>query len=121
MRNVVGFDRARDAFSVPEPMASGQGLAFVQLDADAAREGFVDQLNALRDPQPTFGLYFNCRARGASLFGEAGVEASCLANAFADRPIAGLTGPFQLAPQRPGEGPVVLTYSGVLAFIDGVG
>jgi small ligand-binding sensory domain FIST len=77
----------------------------------------VDQLEGLRDPQPAFGLYFNCRGRGASLFGEAGVEATYLANAFADCPIAGLSGPFQLAPLSPGEVPAVLTYAGALALI----
>ncbi len=121
VRNVVGLDHDRAAFSVPEPMASGQRLALVRLDADAARDGFVAQLDSLRDPLPAFGLYFNCRARGASLFGEAGVEAMCLANAFADRPIAGLVGPFQLAPQRKGEDPVLMTYAGALALIDDVG
>lgn len=120
VRNVVGFDRGRGAFSVPEPMTSGARLAFVRLDAAAARSGFEAQLEGLRDPAPAFGLYFNCRARGAPLFGEAGVEASFLANAFADNPIAGLIGPFQLAPPRPGEDPVVLTYAGALALVDGV-
>ena len=121
VRNVVGLDRERAAFSIPEPMASGQRLAFVQLDANTARERFVEQLDGLREPPPAFGLYFNCRARGASLFGEAGVEAKCLANAFADRPIAGLVGPFQLAPQRQGGEPVVMTYAGALALVDEIG
>jgi len=118
VRNVVGLDRKRGAFSVPEPMSSGERLAFVRLDAGAARDGFVEQLHGLREPPPVFGLYFNCRARGASLFGEAGVEAKCLANAFSDLPIAGLVAPFQLAPGRRGEAPVVLTYAAALALID---
>lgn len=119
VRNVVGVDRKRGGFSIPEPMASGQRLAFVRLDPASARACFAEQLEGLQDPLPGFGLYFNCRARGASLFGEAGVEATYLANAFADRPVAGLSGPFQLAPPRPGEEPVVLTYAGALALVDG--
>ena len=118
LRNLVGLDPARAAFSVPEPMASGRLLAFFQLDAAAALQGFLEQLESLRDPMPAFGLYFNCRARGASLFGKAGVEATCLADAFGDRPVAGLIGATQLAPLGPGEAPAALTYAGALALID---
>jgi small ligand-binding sensory domain FIST len=118
LRNVAGFDRDRAAFSVPEPMASGRRLVFAQLDAELARASFVEQLDEVCSPKPAFGLYFNCRARGASLFGEAGVEATCLANAFSDRPIAGLIGAAQLAPRGPGENPAIFTYAGVLALVD---
>jgi len=118
LRNLVGLDPDRSAFSVPEPMASGRLLSFVRLDATAARQGLREQLEALREPPPAFGLYFNCRARGASLFGEAGVEATCLAEAFGDRPVAGLVGATQLAPLAPAQDPVALTYAGVLALVD---
>lgn len=120
VRNVVGFDRDRQAFSVPEPMASGQRLTLVELDATAARDDLARRLGELRQaPRPAFGLYLNCRARGAALFGKAGVEAEQLANAFADLPIAGLIGPFQLAPLTAGGDPVLLGYAGALALVDG--
>ncbi len=64
VRNLVGFDRQRHAFSVPEQMTSGDALAFVVLDADAAREQFVDQLEHLRDPQPAFGLVLQLPGTG---------------------------------------------------------
>jgi small ligand-binding sensory domain FIST len=126
VRNVVGLDPSRRGFSVPEAVASGDRLALVVLDPESARARFAGQLEALghsvsspdSPSSPAFGLYLNCRARGASLFGEAGVEATCLANAFADRPIAGLIGPFQLAPPAPGADSVVLTYAGALALVD---
>ena len=118
VRNIVGFDRERGGFSVPEPMRSGDRLVLVELDADAARDAFAAELEDLRDPRPAFGLFFNCRARGASLFGEPGVEATCLANAFADCPIAGVIGPYQLAPPELGADPQVLTYAGALALMN---
>jgi small ligand-binding sensory domain FIST len=115
----VGFDRERGGFSIPEPVRSGDRLALVELHPQSARETFRDQLERLRDPAPCLGLYFNCRARGAALFGEPGVEATYLANAFADCPILGVTGPFQLSPPVPGAPARVLTYAGVLAVLDG--
>ena len=127
VRNVVGFDRARQAFAVPEPMASGQRLAFVVLDADAARGDLPRRLDALGRQAKgghgrlAFGLYFNCRARGAALFGEAGVEAGYLANVFADLPLAGLVGPFQLAPLAAGACPALLGYAGALALVGDAG
>lgn len=125
VRNVVGLDPSRRGFSVPETVASGDRLALVVLDPESARAHFAGQLEALgrssapASPEcPAFGFYLNCRARGASLFGEAGVEATHLANAFAECPIAGLIGPFQLAPPAPGADSVVLTYAGALALVD---
>ena len=117
VRNVVGFDASRKSFSIPEPIASGQRLALVVLDGDSARTGFASQLDEFRGESPTFGLYFNCRARGASLFGEVGVEAEYLANAFADLPIGGVIGPYQIAPTPLRPDPVVLTYAGALALV----
>jgi small ligand-binding sensory domain FIST len=115
VRNVVGLDRERGAISVPEPVASGQEVVLMRLDAEAAHRDFVARLAELADPARGFGLYFNCQARGASLFGRAGVEATELANAFADCPVAGVSGPFQIAPFGSRARPAVLTYAGALA------
>ncbi len=120
VRNVVGFDADRRGFSIPEPVTSGQRLALVTLDGAAARAQLASQLDELSARPPVFGLYFNCRARGASLFGDPGVEAECLANAFADVPIAGVISPYQIAPMALRSDPVVLTYAGALALVDRV-
>jgi small ligand-binding sensory domain FIST len=120
VRNVVGFDPIRRAFSIPETVVPGQRLALMKLDGEVARASFADQLGQLAAGKPAFTLYFNCRARGASLFGEAGVEARLLANAFADCPVAGLSGPLQIAPSGGSPtptSPLVLTYAGALAAI----
>jgi small ligand-binding sensory domain FIST len=118
VRNVVGFDPDRRRFSIPEPVVVGQRLALVVLDAGAARSEFASQLEELDAGSSAFGLYFNCRARGASLFGEPGVEAKHIANAFADLPVAGLVGPYQLAPTPLRREPAVLTYAGALALVE---
>lgn len=119
VRNVVGLDPERRAFALPEPMFSGQGIALAEPDPAAARADMARRFEALSRPAPTFGLYLNCRARGSALFGEAGIEARELANAFADCPVAGVSGPFQLASLAPGQPPSLLTYAGALALIGG--
>ena len=118
VRNVVGFDERQGAISLPEPVSSGRRVALVALDPDAAREDLEALLGRLAKPLPAFGFYLNCRARGAGLFGHPGVEASQLANLFADCPIAGISAPFQLAGHERGVAPSVLTYAGVLAVFD---
>jgi small ligand-binding sensory domain FIST len=118
VRNVVGFDRRRGGFCVAEPVPVGARLALLVCDPQAARSRLEEQLAALSSPAPGFGIYFNCRARGHALFGEAGIEASQLANAFADRPISGAIGSCQFAPLAPGGPAELLTYAGALALID---
>ncbi len=120
VRNVVGFDPERRAFSVPEAMWSGQQLALVELDAATARADLAARLAEIPCKTASFGLYLNCRARGAALFGEPGIEATQLANAFADRPVAGVTGPFQLMRQPGAKVVSVLTYAGALAVVEGL-
>ncbi len=117
VRNVVGLDLRRGGFCVAEPVPVGTRLALVVRDPEAAQSGLEGQLAAMSSPAPGFGIYFNCRARGHALFGEAGIEASQLANAFADCPISGAIGPCQFAPLIPGGPTEMLTYAGALALI----
>jgi small ligand-binding sensory domain FIST len=63
-------------------------------------------------------IYFNCRARGAALFGKPGVEATGLANAFPYLPLAGAISACQFAPTHAGGRVELLTYTGVLALLD---
>ena len=120
VRNVVGLDPERRAFSLPEPMSSGRALALVELDGSSARSEMRERFRtAAAAADPLFGLYLNCRARGAALFGEPGVEAMEIANAFPECPIAGASSPFQLASRAPGEAPRLLTYAGALGLLDG--
>jgi small ligand-binding sensory domain FIST len=66
---------------------------------------------------PAAGLYFNCCARGAGFFGVPGLEAAYLENAFGAAPIVGMFGSCEIGPV--GRRPELLTYTGVLALLDG--
>lgn len=118
VRHVVGFDEAREAISLPQPVPSGSRVWLSLLDPAAAREDLGRTL-AARPAAPSFGMYFNCRARGESLFGVSGLEAGYLERCYGDAPIVGMSGAFQIAPRsdRSLASSQLLTYAGVLALV----
>ncbi|MDH3213573.1 MAG: hypothetical protein OEM05_13905, partial [Myxococcales bacterium] len=62
-------------------------------------------------------VYFDCCARGAAFFGMEGLEAAYLEQAFGTAPIGGMFGSCEIGPI--GRSTELLTYTGVLALIDG--
>jgi small ligand-binding sensory domain FIST len=117
VRNLAGFAIAERALALPEAVAPGDRIAFVQRDPASAREDLKALLAQLREPRPAFGLYFDCCARGASFFGVAGLEAAYLEESFGPTPLAGLFGSCEIGPVAGRT--ELLTYTGVLALIDG--
>ena len=65
---------------------------------------------------PALGLYFDCCARGAALFGVPGLESGYLEQSLGGTPLAGMFGSCEIGPV--GGRPELLTYTGVLALID---
>ncbi len=116
VRHVAGFDESRRAFALPEPARRGMPLALALRDAESARQDLKQVLAAAASPPPAFGLYFDCCARGAALFGVPDLEAAYLASALGEAPLLGLFGSFELGPI--GGALELLTYTGVLALID---
>ncbi|HVP28758.1 MAG TPA: FIST N-terminal domain-containing protein [Myxococcota bacterium] len=117
VRHVVGFDGAREAFALPEPVAKGRRLSFVLRDAGAARQDLAALLEGVSPPQPAAAIYLDCCARGASLFGVAGLEAGYLERALPGVPLVGVLGACEIGPI--GGVAELLTYTGVLALLDG--
>jgi small ligand-binding sensory domain FIST len=116
VRHVVGFDEQRGAISLPQPVSVGSTVRLALLDPDAARSDLGRSLEQ-GPAAPDFGLYFNCRARGESLFGVSGMEAGYLERHFGKVPMVGTFGAFQLAPSSgPSQDTQLLTYAGVLAL-----
>ena len=65
--------------------------------------------------KPQLGLYFNCCARGPSLYGLQGIDTAYIRNALGDFPLIGFCGNFELGPL--GNASRLLAYTGVLALI----
>ena len=121
VRQVVGFENDANAFAIPTALKPGARIGFAQREPEAAREDLKAMLARLSrsgtgSASPALGLYFNCCARGAGLFGVADLEAAYLERAFGPAAIAGMFGSCEIGPV--GGRSELLTYTGVLALID---
>jgi small ligand-binding sensory domain FIST len=121
VRHVVGFAPDDRAFALPEAVDRGDPIALAIREPESARADLKLMLSGLAGETPAFGLYLNCCARGSSFFGVPGLEAAYLDNAFPETPIAGMFGSYEVGPLGDPRDPglELLTYTGVLALVDG--
>ncbi|MCP3977712.1 MAG: hypothetical protein GY716_00080 [bacterium] len=119
VRNIVASDPDTGVLAIPDNLEEGQYIVFVHRDAQSAREDLlrvVEQVSPRRTGLDyRFGLYFNCLARGRSLYHERDVDASLLAEALPDVPLLGLFCNAELGPLK-GQNQL-FTYTGVLVLI----
>jgi small ligand-binding sensory domain FIST len=116
VRQLVGFENDANAFAIPTALKPGARIAFAQREPEAAREDLKAMLASTGSAQPGLGLYFNCCARGAGLFGVPGLEAAYLERVFGPAAIAGMFGSCEIGPINGRT--ELLTHTGVLALID---
>jgi small ligand-binding sensory domain FIST len=94
-------------------------MIFALRDGPRAREDLNQMLQRqaqkLNGRKPAFGLYFNCCARGNSLYGMPGIDTAYIRQALGDFPLLGLFGGYELAPL--GRANHLFAYTGVLALI----
>ena len=85
VRNVAGFALEEQALAIPEPVAVGDRIAFVQRDPNSAREDLKAMLASVRDPTRPSGSTSTAARRGSSFFGVPGLEAAYLEQSLAAR------------------------------------
>jgi small ligand-binding sensory domain FIST len=117
VRNVAGLAVSENAFAIPERLAPGRRIAFAHRDPEAARDDLKAMLAGLAGGAPAGALYFDCCARGAGFFGVQDLEAAYLAHALGSTPLLGVFGSCEIGPI--GDRTELLTYTGVLALLDG--
>jgi len=129
VRNVAGF--ADGALAVPEPVATGERVAFVLREPHGARDDLKRMLARLTRSHGLaagvapdaaagdFGLYLDCCARGAALFDVPGLEAAYLQETLGPLPLVGMMGAYEIGPVRGRT--ELLTYTGVLVIAGGGG
>lgn len=118
VRNVVGFDEARGAFSVAEAPEPGDRLALLALDGVAAREELGRLGARLAGPPPAGAIYLNCRARASGLFEHEGYELGEIGRLLGGAPVLGMMGS-QLLGRSAARQPVeVHTYAAIAALVD---
>lgn len=119
VRNIVAADADTGVLAVADAVEEGQHLVFALREAASAR-GDLERMSREVSSERTgihyrFGLYFNCLARGRSLYGESGVDAAILARAHPDVPILGFSCNAEIGPLHGVNR--LFTYTGVLLLV----
>jgi len=118
VRNILDTDPDTGVLAVADVTEEGQRIVFTLREAGAAREDTARMLRRVSQDSTNdvrFGFYFNCLARGRSLYREDGVDASLIRAALPDVPLIGLFGNCEIAPV--GGTNRILTYTGVLVLV----
>ena len=119
VRNIIGLDPEKGILGVAEEVSAGEAMIFAMRDGQRARDDLAQmlhrQVEMLDGKKPAFGLYFNCCARGSSLYGLPGIDSAYIAQALGDFPLIGMFGGYELAPL--GRTNHLFAYTGVLALI----
>jgi len=119
VRNIVHIDPHRGVLGVVEEVNEGEAIVFALRDGERARDDLSQmlerQVQRLAGRKPAFGFYFNCCARGNSLYGVSGIDTAYIRQALRDFPLIGFFGGYELAPL--GKANRLFAYTGVLALI----
>ena len=120
VRNIIGIDPQKGILAVGDEIWEGERIVFTLRDGQRAREDLTQMLERqtaqLNGRKPDFGLYFNCCARGSSLYGMPGIDTAYIRNALGEFPLIGFFGNFELGPL--GGNNHLLAYTGVLVLIN---
>ena len=119
VRNIIGLDSEKKIIGVADEVTEGQAMIFTLRDGQRARDDLGQMLKRqaqrLDGKKPVFGVYFNCCARGASLYGIPGIDSAYIRQVLGDFPLIGMFGGYELAPL--GGANHLFAYTGVLALI----
>ena len=119
VRNIIGLDPVKGVVGIAEEVREGQAMIFTLRDGQRARDDLGQMLQRqarkLEGRKPAFGLYFNCCARGSSLYGMPGIDTAYIQQALGNFPLLGMFGGYELAPL--GRKNHLFAYTGVLALI----
>jgi len=119
VRNIIGLDSEKKIIGVADEVTEGQAMVFTLRDGQKARDDLGQMLKRqaqrLDGKKPVFGVYFNCCARGASLYGIPGIDSAYIRQVLGDFPLIGMFGGYELAPL--GGANHLFAYTGVLALV----
>ncbi|HJQ99829.1 MAG TPA: FIST N-terminal domain-containing protein [Candidatus Polarisedimenticolaceae bacterium] len=118
VRNILAVDPDTGVIAVAAAVEEGQSLLFAIREPEAARADVERMARRAAAAAPLggydFGLYFNCLARGRSLYGREGVDAGILSRYLGDVPILGFFCNAEIAPVSGMNH--LFTYTGVLVL-----
>jgi small ligand-binding sensory domain FIST len=118
VRNIVAVDPDTGVLEVAADCEEGQSILFALREPSAAQEDVTRMAERAAAAAPPggykFGLYFNCLARGRSLYGREGVDSAALARHLPGVPLLGFSCNAEIAPLRGANH--LFTYTGVLVL-----
>lgn len=119
VRNIVAADEDTGVLAIADGVEEGQSLLFALREGTSAETDLRRMTDEIAtEPEnrtARFALYFDCLARGRSLYRRDGVDAAILAEAFPDIPVAGFFCNAEIAPLRGVNH--LFTYTGVLVLV----
>ncbi len=120
IRSLIGINPQRGIIGVAEDVTEGQAITFAIRNPQMAREDLKNMLEGIKsssDPEKPFkfGYYFNCCARGSSLYGQKGIDTAYISHYLGGVPIIGFFGNSEFACLH-GQNHL-FTYTGVLVLI----
>jgi len=92
VRNLLAIDAGRGWLVLGAEVAAGDSILFCRRDPESARRDMtrmVRQLAGRLSGPPKAGVYVSCVARGAALFGDAGVETGLIRETLGEFPLIG--------------------------------
>jgi small ligand-binding sensory domain FIST len=92
VRNLLAVDPGRGWVVLGAEIGAGDPILFCRRDPESARRDMVRMVRQLAGrlaAPPKAGIYVSCVARGASLFGEPGVETGVIREHLGDFPLIG--------------------------------
>jgi small ligand-binding sensory domain FIST len=92
VRNLLAVDPGRGWVVLGAEIGAGDPILFCRRDPESARRDLVRMVRQLAgriSAPPKAGIYVSCVARGASLFGEPGVETALIREHLGDFPLIG--------------------------------
>ena len=92
VRNLLAIDPGRGWVVIGAEIAPGDPILFCRRDPESAQRDMtrmVRQLAGRLNGPPKAGIYVSCVARGAALFGDAGVETGLIRETLGDFPLIG--------------------------------
>jgi small ligand-binding sensory domain FIST len=102
VRNIMGVNARRGTLACASHVEQGDYVTFALRDPLKAKEDLVLMLQDMKERaagrKPVFGLYFNCCARGMSLYGTSGEDTTLLHEYFPHLPVAGFFTFGEIAP-----------------------
>lgn len=120
IRNIMGINPERGIIAVAENVRDGQTIVFAIRNPQMAREDLKQMLERIKSSSGSekpfeFGLFFNCCARGSSLYGQKGIDTAYINHYLEGVPIIGFFGNSEFASLH-GKNQL-FTYTGVLVLI----